>query len=294
MPPTGKAYGISPSASKIKRRFNTLKKYLVLLVALAMMLGFTACSDDDNGTQADILGYSLDQFFTIADAIAITNPADTENTDYRSLYAYEIVGSDGWSPRGSVNAGYDLLWNTFKSGYIVPSDNKKTWFTGDVVPRAFNVKNAAQIRVYRQIGVSGTAEAFVPQELGALPTHTVTNWNDEDEVAIKLSDLLQGYDGFSTVTLSAADGYSKTYEADMIADGYYLLTSERTTFPSFNDDPDIGNSLKKFKLVSTMQVNMPGKNGIGPHGNAASDTADLVIDLPELFDSYQSTVLTDY
>lgn len=272
-----------------------MKKYLVALVALAMMLGFTACSkDDDNGTQIDILGYSLDQFITIDDAIQITNPADTENTDYRSLYAYEIVGADGWSPRGSVNAGYDLLWNTFKSGYIVPSDNKKTWFTGDTVPRAFNVKNADKIRVYRQIGVGGTAEEFLPQELGALPTHTVTNWSGEEEAAIKLSDLLQGYDGYTTVTVFAIDGYSKTYDAAMFADGYYLLTSERTTFPSFNDDPDIGNSLKRFKLISTMQVNISAKNGIGPHGNADEAKADLVIDLPEHFDSYTSTVLIDY
>ncbi|MDD2423922.1 MAG: hypothetical protein PHT37_07440 [Candidatus Cloacimonetes bacterium] len=273
-----------------------MKKYLVMLVALAMMLSFTACSDKDKTTDIDILGYSLDQFVTIAAAAAITNPTDTENTDYRSLYAYEIVGSDGWSPRSSVNAGYDLLWNTFKTGYLVPSDNRRTWFDSETMPSAFRVKNAAQVRLYRQIGVSGTAEEFVPQELGALTTHTVTNWNGEEEAAIKLSDLLQGYEGYSTVTLSAADGYSKTFPADMIADGYYLLTSERTTFPSFNDNPDIGNSLKKFKLVATMQVNVdaPLKNNIGPHGNAPIDKADLVITFPEHFDSYQSTVLTDY
>lgn len=271
-----------------------MKKYLVLLVALAMMLGFTACSDKDNGTQLDILGYSLDQFITIEDAIQITNPADTENTDYRSLYAYEIVGSDGWSPRGSVNAGYDLLWNTFKTGYLVPSDTRRTWFPGDTIPGAFRVKNADKIRVYRQIKVGGTADESVPQELGALTTHTIINWSGDSEEAIKLSDLLQGYDGYSTVTLSAVDGYSKTYDAQMIADGYYLLTSERTTFPSFNDDPDIGNSLKRFKFIASMQVNMTAKNGIGPHGNADSAKADLVIDLPEHFDAYDSTVLIDY
>ncbi|MDD2230953.1 MAG: hypothetical protein PHY48_16315 [Candidatus Cloacimonetes bacterium] len=269
-----------------------MKKYLVLLVALAMMLSFTACSDDDdNGTQVDILGYSLDQFFTMADAIGITGAAN-DTTDYRSLYAYEIVGADGWSPRGSVNAGYDLLWNTFKSGYLVPSDNKRTWFPGDTVPGAFKVKNADKIRVYRQIGVCGTADECVPQELGALPTYTVENWNNEDEQAIKLSDLLQGYDGYSTVTVSAVDGYSKTYDAEKIADGYYLLTSERTTFPTFNSEME--GSMKKFKLIATMQVNMPGKNGIGPHGNALPEKADLVIDFPQSFGAFESTVLTDY
>lgn len=269
-----------------------MKKYVVLLVALAMMLGFTACSDDDdNGTQADILGYSLDQFVTMADAIGITGAAN-DTIDYRSLYAYEIVGADGFSPRGSVNAGYDLLWNTFKSGYLVPSDNKRTWFPGDTVPGAFKVKNAAHIRVYRQIGVCGTADECLPQELGALPTYTVTNWNDEDEEAIKLSDLLQGYDGYSTVTISAVDGYSKTYDAEKIADGYYLLTSERTTFPTFNGEME--GSMKKFKHIATMQVNTTTKNGIGPHGNAPIEKANLVIDLPEHFDSYTSTKLTDY
>lgn len=271
-----------------------MKNYLVVLVALAMMLGFTACSDKDNGTEVKILGYSLDQFVTIADAIQITNPADNENTDYRSLYAYEIVSSDGWSPRQSVNAGYDLLWNTFKSGYLVPADNKRSWFAGDTIPGAFRVKNADKIRLYRQIGVQDTVNASVPQELGALTTYTVTNWSGEDEEAIKLSDLLQGYAGYSTVTLFAVDGYSKTYEADMIADGYYLLSSERTTFPSYNDNPDIGNSLKRFKYIATMQVNMAAKNVIGPHGNANSDKADLVIDFPQHFDAFTSTVLTDY
>jgi hypothetical protein len=270
-----------------------LKNYLVLLVALAMLLGFTACSDDDdNGTQIDILGYSLDQFVTIEDAIQITNPADDEDTDYRSLYAYEIVGSDGWSPRESVNAGYDLLWDTFKAGYIVPTDNKRTWFSDDTIPGAFRVKNADKIRLYRQIGVRDTVRISVPQELGALTAYTVTNWSGEEEEAIKLIDLLQGYDGYSTVTLFAVDGYNKTYEAEMIADGYYLLDSERTTFPSFNDSMEGG--MKKFKYIATMQVNMAAKNGIGPHGNAASDKADLEITFPEHFNSFHSTVLTDY
>src|SRR5512133_2100839 len=100
-----------------------MNKFLLIMLSIITILGMVACSEkDDNPTDVGVYGYKLDQFITksvVADSVD-SEAADT--TDFRNLFNYEIVsGEDGFSPRLSANAGYDLNWNAFKAGFLVPT-----------------------------------------------------------------------------------------------------------------------------------------------------------------------------
>ena len=80
-----------------------------------------------------VTAYSLDQFVVF----------DGE----RDEYDYEIVAEDDYSPR--ITMPYDLKWEKFKTGYFIPDEGRRTYFSekGEELP--FNVKNAHKVRLYK-------------------------------------------------------------------------------------------------------------------------------------------------
>ena len=267
-----------------------MKKSIFSLLTILILFAFTACSEKDSPTAAKIYGYKLEQFVTLEAVLQITDPSADAGTDFRALYTYEIVADDGWSPRNSSNAGYDLAWATFSAGYIVPDDQRRTWFDNDNLPGAFRVKNSESLRLYRKVDVEDNNGLAYFLELKALPMHCIQNWNGENEDAIKLSDLLAAFDGYTQVTLTAYDDYGRDYTPEQIQDGYYLLNSEVTTFPSFNDEMTGGQ--KRVKKLS--KITADGSSTEVTHSTAAPETTDLQITLPSSFAGYEATELTDY
>ncbi len=114
-----------------------------------------------------------------------------------------------------------------------------------------------------------------------------------DEEAIKLSDLIQGISlsDSSSIRLIAIDDYYKDYTPQQIAEGYYLLDSEVTTFPALNDS--LTNSQKKFKKLAKIELTNAGLQDynfpLTPH-----DKTDIAIPVPASFNGYESTIMTDY
>lgn len=267
-----------------------MKNYLYVLLCLAILFGISGCSEDDNNTEPQILGYLLEQFVDQNVIHDLTDPADDDSLDFRGLYNYEIVAADGYSPRNRVTtAGYDLDWLVFKTGYKVPADENSTVFLDETTPGAFEVKEASSIRLYRRIVVQDTLGNSYYKELHALPIHSVPNWDGVNEDAIKLSDMLTGVNGYTMILLESIDGFARSYTPEQIDDGYFLLDSERTTFPTFN--ATMTNSLKKFKYVNKMVLDIDLSASNGQYTNADSTTTDLSIQFPEHYDSYNSTVI---
>jgi len=257
---------------------------------LLALLIFACSEKDNNPTDTNIYGYSLEQFITKLTVRNLVDPTVADTTDFRALFNYEIVGSDGWSPRQSSNAGYDLGWNIFKIGFLVPSDNRKTWFSDTSLPSAFKVKNAESVKLYRKVDVE-TGRAVNSIELKGLQLHSINNWSQTPEDAIKLSDLLQGVDSLTSVRLIAIDGYTMDYTPEQIADGYYLLNSEVTTFPTFNSEMD--GSQKKFKKLLRMEV-LGSLSQTFSFSLASHDLASLSFTIPQDLTGYEATILTGY
>jgi len=270
-----------------------MKRALIFLLMLLILL-VNACSEKDNNpTDTNIYGYKLDQFISKSAVSDLVDPTAADTTDFRSLFAYEIVSADSvpWSPRLSSYAGYDLPWETHQLGFIVPSDGNRTWFPPALsLPGAFKVRNTGCFKLYRKVDVVTNRDSKMA-ELKGLNITTLSNWIDGTEDAIKLSDLLQGIAVYDTVRLVAVDGYTKEYTAEQINDGYYLLDSEVTTFPNFNES--MQNSQKKFKKLARMEV-------VGVNSQefefplAVHDKACLSVPVPENLNDYEATVMTDY
>lgn len=267
-----------------------MKKLTYLTLVLVLLLGLFACTEKDPPTGEDVLGYSLDQFIPADSVRLAVDPGADIDEDFRTLFAYEIVsGADGYSPRESVNAGYDLPWETFALGYLVPSDDHRTWFTATTLPGAFKVRDTGMFRLYRKVDVSTGISGSKMVELGALTKHQVANWNSENEDAIKLSDLLQGIATYDSLTMFAADGYSKTYVQDLISDGYYFLDSEVTTFPTYNSE--LPGSVKKFKKLAKIEVYGSATPQNYTFDLTPNDKADLIFNVPADLTGYTSTVM---
>lgn len=264
-------------------------KRIAFILFASLLLLFVACSEkDDNPTDVNVYGYSLDQFITKSVvANSVDSAADT--LELRQLFNYEIVSGDedAWSPRQSVNAGYDLNWESFRLGYLVPTDNNRVWFQDPMLPSAFKVRNTATFRLYRTIRVNsgrGTKEI----ELRGLDVQQVNNWDGTPEAAIKLSDLMQGIAAYDSVSIVCYDGYGegKYYQSAAIQDGYYLLDSERTIFPTAS----LPNNQKKMKKVAYLEV----FGGSAQEHNfplAPISTADLTFQKPASLTGYTSTIL---
>jgi hypothetical protein len=101
--------------------FRRINEKLIYYFVLLLLLAFTACSEKDNPSEVKIFGYKLDQFIN-PDTVRIhIDPQADATIDFRSLFAYEIVSStDGFSPRQSSYAGYELALGNFFARYYVP------------------------------------------------------------------------------------------------------------------------------------------------------------------------------
>ncbi len=269
------------------------QRMMFLCTVVLLLISIAACSEKDNKpTDVNIEGYQLSQFIsqnTIRDYI---DPTAADSIDYRNLFAYEIIASDGFSPRNSSFAGYDINWDTFKLGYLVPSDNFRTWFENPSLPGAFRVRNTTKVNLYRKIDVMSNNTLLSMMELKGLEVHQVANWDSEMEEAIKLSDLLLTYAPYDSCMIVCHDGYGtgKYYQPEAIHDGYYLLDSERTIFPTAS----IPNNMKKMKQV--LYIEVFGANGGGETEMvlAPRENADLEIVLPTDLTPFTPTVLSGY
>ncbi|MDP2173257.1 MAG: hypothetical protein Q8J62_05745 [Candidatus Cloacimonadaceae bacterium] len=262
---------------------------LFLILACTVLL-LAACSEKDKPTDTNIYGYKLDQFVRADTVRAHVDANAPAEQDFRSLFAYEIVSSaDGFSPRASSNAGYDLPWSTFREGFLVPVDSYRTWFPTFTLPSAFKVNNTGFFRLYRKIDVDNGLHGTKMVELLGLPAYNMDNWEGVPDDAIKLADLLQGIAVYDSVMFVAADAYSKTYQPQHINDGYYFLDSEISTFPNFN--AAMPNSLKKFKKLSSIVVY--GATSAQNHAFplAPQSLADLVFTVPASLEGFERTIM---
>lgn len=271
-----------------------MNKLLLIMLSLITILGMVACSEkDDNPTDVGVYGYKLDQFITKSVVTAHVDSTAADSTEFRGLYNYEIIsGEDGFSPRLSSNAGYDLNWNAFKEGFLVPTAGNKTWFADTSLPHAFQVTETGLFKLYRKIDVLTAAKGTKSVELRGLPIYNITNWDGNAEDAIKLSDLLAGIAAYDSVQIVCYDGYGsdKYYHADDINDGYYLLNTETTIFvTSF-----LLNNMSKMKKVAYLNVIGATSAQVHDFELAPHDAADLTFNVPVSLDGYVQTELTDY
>ncbi len=268
-----------------------MKKLLLILVAISTLMVFFGCSekDDNNPTAVHVWAYSLDQFISKTAVHDTINASASDTTDYRGLYNYQIVSNeDGFSPRNSTNAGYDINWDKFKQGYYVPGNGFETWFPNSMLPNAFKVSSTGLFRLYRKIDVNAGSRGTTSVELHALQIYPIVNSQNVTEDAIKLTDLLTGIAAYDSVRMVCYDGYGedKYYHTDDINAGYYLLTSEKTIFPNHTFPQTGYSSLKKVSYIDVYgATTTPAVNFV----LADEDKADIIFHIPPVLSDLDAT-----
>lgn len=265
---------------------------MLILLVISILLLTIGCSEKDNNnpTAVHVWAYSLDQFISRTAVYDSINATEADTSDFRILYNYQIVSNaDGFSPRDAHStAGYDINWSKFKQGFFVPENGNKTWFPNDMLPGAFKVSDTGLFKLYRKIDVNAGNKGAASIELRKLQTYPIVNSQSVSEDAIKLSDLLNGIAAYDSVQIVCFDGFGsdKIYYPDDINAGYYLLNSEKTTFPNHSFPQTGMGSLKKVSYITVYgATTAPAAEYI----LADEDKADMIFTMPAGLNNFETT-----
>ena len=185
--------------------------------------------------------------------IPIFRDKDGVQYESRNLYAYRIIGDDGFS--ASVKGYLDNIWEHMQIGYILV-DSRKTLFPDDIkdLPGAYNVKESRHIRINRKIDVTAPdTTGFV--RLPDVQVEQVENHDGQMEDAVSLQNIISVYvtdPASHTYTYSTIDGYGPSTDLTwtQFSTGYWLLQSEKAIF---TDTALVGGEYK-VKALQTITV----------------------------------------
>jgi hypothetical protein len=252
---------------------------LFAVLCLAFMLG---CSKDDNnpagssepgalwihmdGDSTEILfsempkivvdGEEAIQLGEFIDTTLIPMFDDGDTLwDARTLYAYQIMGADGFSASGS--RGYlDNTWDQMALGYIVVSTGRVI-FPDELIdlPGAYNVSDVASIYFNRKFDVN-TPDTLSFVEFKDIASVEVTNHDGEPEDALPLKDFVEplvATPGDYQYNIRSLDNFGPEEEMTwaQFQTGYWLLTSQRTIFT----DTSLTGGSYKLKVLEKILVN---------------------------------------
>ncbi len=178
---------------------------------------------------------------------------DDNQHDARFLYAYRIVGDDGFS---ASKKGYpDNTWDQMPLGYILKS-TRRVMFPDEAIdlPGAYNVKETRYIHVLRKFDVIA-ADTSAFYELADMPVVQVENFEAVTEDAVRLSDFVSELiadPASHSYNITALDGYGTidpmTWEE--LQTGYWLLETEKTIFT----DPDLNTGRYRLRVLRQIEV----------------------------------------
>ena len=259
------------------RFFNRILLFSVF--CLAFMLG---CSKDDNnpsgstptdasiwihmdGDSTEILFSGLPKIDVDGEeAIQLNEFVDTTLIpvfddgvtlwDARSLYAYQIIGADGFSASGGQ--GYlDNRWEEMALGHIVLFTGRAI-FPDELIDLAgaYNVSDVVSIHVHRKFDVN-TPDTLSFVEFKDVVSVEVTNHDGEPEDAFPLKDFVEpltATPGDYQYNIRSLDDYGPDEEMTwaQFQTGYWLLTSQRTIFT----DTSLTSGSYKLKVLKEIIV----------------------------------------
>lgn len=157
----------------------------------------------------------------------------TDDIDRRPLYAYRVIGSDGYSAHESRGES-DNSWKHMELGGISTDGTRAIFDPSLGLPGRYSVDNVAAIEIYRMVEVIHDTDTVMVE----LAEQTTTDLGG-DTVAVALTEIVSAVPaprsrGF---TIAALDGFTgiSPFAYDTLQTGYWLLAQDQTLF-----DPDLG------------------------------------------------------
>jgi hypothetical protein len=173
--------------------------------------------------------------------------------DARVLYAYRIVGEDGFS--ASVKGYPDNIWEHMPLGYILTA-TRNVVFPDEAIDLAgaYNVKATRHVYILRKFDVvAPDTSAFY--ELVDMPVTQIENFEAQMEDAVSLADFVSALvpdPAARSYYITALDGFGNTDPLSwtQMQTGYWLLETEKTKFT----DPALDSSRYKLKVLERIEV----------------------------------------
>jgi hypothetical protein len=173
------------------------------------------------------------------EAIRLSDFVDSTMTDYPQIYAYRIIGSDGFyaAKKGSP----DNVWEHMQKGYLRLNDRRATFESSLELSGRYYVKDVASIELLRKIDTKFKEEdpsfsLIVDKQATTYLDSTDAFYNGRS--GIRLSDFVDTLTSTPenyTYNLISVQGDEKTFSWLELQTGWWLLGLDVTKF-----FPDLG------------------------------------------------------
>jgi hypothetical protein len=175
------------------------------------------------------------------EAIRLSDFIDSAVTVYPDIYAYRVIGSDGFyaAKKGSP----DNTWEQIQKGYLRLSDRRVTFEPSLGLEGRYYVKDVVSIELLRKIDVQVAEEKdstflIINQKAETFFDSTDAFYNGRS--GIKLSEFIQPLTSATenyVYHLISARGEDKTFSWSEVQTGWWLKDLDLTKF-----NPDLGAS----------------------------------------------------
>ena len=229
-------------------------KILTRVILLALLLFFIACGcSRPIKPKSDFITIKLGnltfiRYFDIMEkvifegdeAIRLSDFVDSTMADYPQIYAYRVIGSDGFyaAKKGSP----DNVWEHLQKGYLKLNDRRATFESSLGLSGRYYVKDVASIELLRKIDTKFKEEEKPGFSL-IVDKHVTTYLDSADafyngRAGIRLSDFVDTLTSTPenyAYNLISAQGDEKTFSWLELQTGWWLMGLDVTKF-----FPDLG------------------------------------------------------
>ena len=192
------------------------------------------------------------------EAIRLSDFIDSTMTDYPQIYAYRIIGSDGFYAAKKGNP--DNVWEHMQKGYLKLNDRRATFESSLGLLGRYYVKDVASIELLRKIDTKfkDEEESSFSLILG-MPTAIYLDSTDafyNGQAGIRLSDFVDTLTSTPenyTYNLISAQGDEKTFSWLELQTGWWLMGLDVTKF-----FPDLGMD-SRLAHLETIELRPPSE-----------------------------------
>jgi len=224
-----------------------MKRFVFVIIVIAVLTTFS-CSRPIQPTSDFILVKSgelvLPKYFDVvekiifedAESIRLTEFIDSTITIYPQLYAYRIIGADGYYP--ALKGVPDNIWEQMSYGYLKIEIKKVVFDPILNLPGKYNVKDMETIQLLRKID---TKLASTDSSIFLL-VDSLSGGQDTISLVRFIEPFTTTPQNYS-YKLIGVDGTERLFSWAEIQTGRWVISQDLTRF-----NPDLGSSSHIFHL----------------------------------------------
>jgi hypothetical protein len=186
--------------------------------------------------------------FEGGEAIRLSDFIDSAITRYPQIYAYRLIGSDGFYP--AKKGSPDNTWDQIEKGYLKLGDRRSAFDASLGLPGRYFVKDVVSIELLRKIETKFKVEGevsfslIINMPIGTYLDSTNAFYNGREGIRLSVFiDTLTPYPENYTYNLISVQADEKSFSWLELKTGWWLLDLDMTKFY-----PDLGADSRILRL----------------------------------------------